>query len=67
MTNGDKLIEGVLELERLKREEKTEEELQAIADTYDWSVDLVAIKTLCDEYVKSHILTQQSHNSHIIK
>ena len=43
MTNGDKLIKGVLELERLKREEKTEEELQAIADTYDWSIDLDAI------------------------
>lgn len=58
MTNGDKLIKGVLELERLKREEKTDEELQAIADSYNWAIDLDAIRTLCDEYVKSHILPQ---------
>ena len=43
MTYGEKLIKGVLELERLKREEKTEEELQAIADSYDWAIDLDAI------------------------
>ena len=52
MTNGDKLIKGILELERLEREKKTEEELQEIVDKYDWTIDTDVIRKLCNEYTE---------------